>query len=63
MQLYYTTSRYKHQNFNSLQLLGVKNEIIGLVLCLSFGFIFGIIYGSVEHWSPEFWLTDEMIAR
>ena len=44
-------------------MLGVKTELIGLALCLAFGFAFGIIYGSVEHWSEGFWLTDEMIAR
>ena len=46
-----------------LQRLGVKNELIGLLLCLSSGFLFGIIYGSVEHWRSGFWLTSEMVAR
>ena len=34
-----------------------------MALCLCFGFAFGIVYGSIEHWSEGFWLTDEMIAR
>jgi hypothetical protein len=45
-------------------MLGVKTELIGLALCLSFGFAFGIVYGSIDHWNEGgFWLTDEMIAR
>lgn len=47
----------------ALQRLGVKNELIGLGLCLSFGFLFGIIYGLTDHWSGQFWLTTEMVAR
>lgn len=47
----------------TLQRLGVKTELIGLALCLSFGFVFGIIYSSVVNWDDGFWLKDEMVAR
>lgn len=48
-----------------LQRLGLKNELIGLGLCLSSGFLFGLIYGSVDHWKDpsQFWLTNEMMSR
>lgn len=41
----------------------MKTELIGLALCLSFGFVFGIIYSSVDNWDDAFWLKDEMVAR
>ena len=44
------------------QRLGVKTELVGLIICLSFGFLFGIIYTSVS-WGEGFWLKDEMVAR
>lgn len=43
--------------------MGITTELIGLALCLSFGFLFGIVYISVGHWNEGFWLKDEMVAR
>ncbi|XP_046654187.1 uncharacterized protein LOC124344625 isoform X1 [Daphnia pulicaria] len=48
---------------HNLQRLGVKTELIGLALCLTFGFAFGIVYTSIANWNDGFWLKDEMVAR
>ncbi|KDR09916.1 uncharacterized protein LOC110838384 isoform X2 [Zootermopsis nevadensis] len=47
-----------------LQKMGVLNELIGLLVCLVVGFIFGLAAGLAnEHWGNGGWPTDEMIAR
>ena len=47
----------------SLQKLGVRNELIALGLCISVGFITGILHGTLHQYSDNFWLTSEMVSR
>ena len=46
-----------------LQNQGTKVALVGLALCLSFGFVFGIGYGITGNWCGHFLLTNEMVAR
>lgn len=48
--------------------LGVKNELIGLGICLVVGFIFGLITAAANvsgaNWgSTDSWPTSEMLSR
>ncbi|XP_070555654.1 uncharacterized protein [Ptychodera flava] len=46
---------------NKLRNLGIKTELIGLVLCIACGFIIGLILGS---WGDQFgWPTEAMSSR
>lgn len=52
----------------SLRNLGIKNELIGLLICLISGLLFGFVSGSVDikgaNWgSTDSWPTDEMKSR
>ncbi|XP_053673725.1 uncharacterized protein LOC128723985 [Anopheles nili] len=48
----------------SLQLIGLKNEIIGIMLTVSVGFIFGLIVCSIDdRYSVGEGITHEMLAR
>jgi uncharacterized membrane protein YeaQ/YmgE (transglycosylase-associated protein family) len=47
-----------------LQKMGVLNELIGLLVCLVVGFIFGLVAGLVnDDWGNGGWPTVEMISR
>jgi hypothetical protein len=44
-----------------LQKIGLRSEIIGLLMSLIFGFIFGLLCGtSEEPWGSGGWPTEEM---
>ncbi|XP_067124254.1 uncharacterized protein [Centruroides vittatus] len=48
----------------SLRNLGIKTEIVGLVLCLLFGFVFGLICANFSSkWGQGDWPTTEMASR
>ncbi|XP_049279883.1 uncharacterized protein LOC125762130 [Anopheles funestus] len=48
----------------TLQLIGLKNEIIGIMLTVTVGFIFGLIVCSIdERYSVGEGITHEMLAR
>ncbi|XP_052893238.1 uncharacterized protein LOC128300999 [Anopheles moucheti] len=48
----------------TLQLIGLKNEIIGIMLTVSVGFIFGLIVCNIdERYSVGEGITHEMLAR
>ncbi|XP_064486468.1 uncharacterized protein LOC135398867 [Ornithodoros turicata] len=53
----------------SLIKVGLRTELLGLFLCLTFGFFFGIImsyWGDIEGkggWSPNTWPNSEQTAR
>lgn len=47
-----------------LQRIGMRNEMLGLLLILLEGFVFGIILGlSTDHWGSGNWPTLEMTSR
>lgn len=47
-----------------LQKIGFRSEIIGLLMSLIFGFIFGLLVGTTEDpWGTDDWPTPEMKAR
>jgi hypothetical protein len=47
-----------------LQKLGLQSEIIGLLMSLIFGFIFGLLVGTTEEqWSSGSWPTEEMMSK
>lgn len=47
-----------------LQKTGLRSEIIGLLLSLTFGFIFGLLVGTTEEsWGSGGWPTAEMKSR
>lgn len=47
-----------------LRNLGIKTEIVGLVLCLLFGFVFGLVCANFSaKWGQGDWPTSEMAAR
>jgi hypothetical protein len=47
-----------------LQKIGLRSEIIGLLVSLIFGFIFGLLVGTAEDlWGSEDWPTEEMKSR
>lgn len=50
---------------HKLQYWGLKNEIIGIFMCIFVGFIFGLIYCGINSSTEEekMKLTQEMIAR
>ena len=48
----------------TLQLIGLKNEIIGIMLTVTVGFIFGLIVCSIDdRYSVGEGITHEMLAR
>ncbi|XP_023222454.1 uncharacterized protein LOC111623946 [Centruroides sculpturatus] len=47
-----------------LRNLGIKTEILGLLLCILFGFLFGLISGPFSNqWVQGDWPTKEMTSR
>ncbi|KDR09915.1 hypothetical protein L798_00352, partial [Zootermopsis nevadensis] len=47
-----------------LQKIGFRSEIIGLLMSLVFGFIFGLVLGTTDDpWGTGDWPTEEMKAR
>ena len=47
-----------------LQTIGLRSEIIGLLMSLTFGFIFGLLVGTTEEqWSSGGWPTEEMKSK
>lgn len=47
-----------------LQLMGVRNELIGLSLTILVGYIIGLIIGSVDdYYGTDQWPTQEMMSR
>ena len=44
-----------------LQKIGLRSEIIGLLMSLVFGFVFGLLVGTTEdQWGSGGWPTEEM---
>lgn len=49
---------------HKLQYWGLKNELVGIFLCISVGFIFGLIVCGLNYvFDSEIGLTSEMVAR
>lgn len=47
-----------------LQLMGVRNELVGLSLTILVGYIIGLIIGSVDgYYGGDQWPTQEMMSR
>ena len=47
-----------------LQMIGLRSEIIGLLMSLTFGFIFGLLVGTTEDlWGSGCWPTEEMKSK
>jgi hypothetical protein len=47
-----------------LQRLGIKSLMIGIIISISFGFIFGLLQGIINvPWNNNNWPTDEMKGR
>lgn len=47
-----------------LQIIGVRNELLGLFLTVLVGFVIGLIIGSVDdYYGTGQWPTPEMISR
>jgi len=47
-----------------LQKIGLQSEIIGLLMSLMFGFIFGLLVGTTEEqWASGGWPTEEMMSK
>lgn len=47
-----------------LQRIGLQTEIIGLLMSVIFGFIFGLLVGTTEEqWVSGSWPTEEMMSK
>jgi hypothetical protein len=47
-----------------LQKMGLQSEIIGLLMSLIFGFIFGLLVGTTEEqWGSVGWPNEEMKSK
>jgi hypothetical protein len=47
-----------------LQKIGLRSEIIGLLMSLTFGFVFGLLVGATEEqWGSGGWPTEEMKSK
>jgi hypothetical protein len=47
-----------------LQKIGLQTEIIGLLMSLIFGFIFGLLFAPTEEqWGSGSWPTEEMMSK
>ncbi|XP_067003608.2 uncharacterized protein [Anabrus simplex] len=47
-----------------LRMMGIRNELFGLLICLVTGYIYGFITGLVtDRWGMDDWPTEQMISR
>ena len=48
----------------NLQKIGILNELFGLFVCVTVGFVFGLVVAVTStHWGNKAWPTELMLLR